>query len=321
MNYIKSVPLLEQYYGTDINKWPEVIKQAKTKTWKHTITALGIAISYLEEALIAKQTLMTSEYGVLDLDEEGRLMLDSQALEHLEILEVQGRLKAQTEGSLLDYLDKTVTPFGKREIRRWICAPLYNTEGIIKRQDAIKDLVNNQSLLNCICKDLQRLPDLERKISLLYTYSVKQAKSPIVFENMNLKRLLDLKEVLNGLEQVKALYVNIAKYKEKIISERLRVLTKFVGDGGIVPEFSDKMKVFKEVIDWSKLGKDTEIPEPNGGVDEDYDNAQERIKDTKEKLNEELVKWQEFFKDKSISYVHKKEVIVNTCIALSIRNK
>eukprot|EP00826_Nyctotherus_ovalis_P020448 TRINITY_DN1641_c0_g1_i5.p1 TRINITY_DN1641_c0_g1~~TRINITY_DN1641_c0_g1_i5.p1 ORF type:complete len:386 (-),score=122.83 TRINITY_DN1641_c0_g1_i5:860-2017(-) len=312
-NYIKTVPLLEKYFGTATEKWPDSIRHAKTSGWHSTISALGILMAYLEEVLQAKQILNTSEYEVFDVDTSLRstMTLDSQALQHLEVLEVQGRSKNLIEGSLLHYLDKTMTPFGKREIKRWLCAPLYEKKDIELRLDAVGDLVVNKELLNCIRRDLQKLPDLEKKISRLYTYGIKQEKSPILFENLNVKKLVNLKEVLNALEQVEVLYKNILRRNKSIASARLKSLTTFTDDGGIVPLFSDKIKIFNGILDWNKLGKGAEsdqLPEPNGGVDQDYDQANETIKEIKRKLDEELVKWQEFFKDRSICYVHKKEV-------------
>jgi FtsZ-binding cell division protein ZapB len=128
---------------------------------------------------------------------------------------------------------------------------------------------------------------------------------------MNVKKLVNLKEVLNALDQVETLYRNITKHKDKITSTLLNSLIQYTDNGGMVPVFSDKVKTFKGIIDWSKLGKgmeDEQLPEPNGGVDEEYDEAKEAIKTIKEKLNSELKKWQEFFSDKGICYVHKKEV-------------
>eukprot|EP01022_Parablepharisma_sp_SALTPOND_P036623 TRINITY_DN99_c0_g2_i1.p1 TRINITY_DN99_c0_g2~~TRINITY_DN99_c0_g2_i1.p1 ORF type:complete len:735 (+),score=94.06 TRINITY_DN99_c0_g2_i1:4953-7157(+) len=315
-NYIKTIPLLERYFGPDMSKWPKAISNAKTNLWQHTLSALGIAIAYLEDSLLAQQTVTTAEYEIFDLDTSilFSMTMDSQALQHLEILEVQGRTKNLTEGSLLHYLDKTMTPFGKREIKRWVCAPLYDTEDIIARQDAVADLLQNKTLLDSIRRDLQKLPDLEKKISRLYTYSVKQEKSPVFFENMNVKKLRELKEVLEALQQVDRLFQGLKKPREKLSSERLRAITGFVGqDNGIVPEFAAKLDEFKGIIDWSKLGKGLavdHIPEPNCGVDKEYDEAKEQIKELHKELHEELAKWQEFFGDNTICYVHKKAVYI-----------
>lgn len=148
-NYIKSIPLLETYFGVDYKMWPEAVSLAKTNSWQSAITALGIMIAYLQDSLIAKQVVPTAEYNMFDLDTSllFTMTLDSQALQHLEVLEVQGRTKNISEGSLLHYLDHTKTLFGKRELKRWVCSPLYDIEDILKRQDAIDDLLTNPDLM------------------------------------------------------------------------------------------------------------------------------------------------------------------------------
>jgi len=315
-NYIKTVPVLERYFGPDANNWPKTLNIAKSNLWQHAISALGVTIAYLEDSLLAAQTVATSEYEIFDLDTSimFTMTMDSQALQHLEVLEVQGRSKNIEEGSLLHYLDKTKTPFGKREMKRWVCAPLYDPDEIAIRQDAIADLLENRGILELVRKDLQKLPDLEKKISKLYTYSVQQERSPVFFENMNVKKLQELKEILEALQQVNNLYLNLQKLRAKLKSERLRAITGFVSkkDEGIVPEFYSKLAEFRNVIDWTKLGKgineNDQIPEPNGGVDKEYDDAKMTIKEIHEELQKELDKWRALFGDESICYAHKKEV-------------
>jgi DNA mismatch repair ATPase MutS len=49
--------------------------------------------------------------------------------------------------SLTSVLDTTVTPFGSRLLRKWICFPFNaqsgtdNAKGLIERQDCVADLV------------------------------------------------------------------------------------------------------------------------------------------------------------------------------------
>ena len=68
------------------------------------------------------------------------MVLDSQALEHLEIVESG---KGDVEGSLLQYIDHCKTPFGKRQIKRWLMAPLCDTSRINMRLDAVEDLMKH----------------------------------------------------------------------------------------------------------------------------------------------------------------------------------
>ena len=55
----------------------------------------------------------------------GNMVIDAQAIEHLELLEVPGRTKNIKDGSFLNFLSKGCsTPFGKRLLKRWVVAPL-----------------------------------------------------------------------------------------------------------------------------------------------------------------------------------------------------
>lgn len=157
------------------------------------------------------------------------------------------------------------------------------------------------------------MPDLEKKISRLYKYSIIQENCPIYFENMNIKKLIELKEVLDSLKQVHSFLKEIAKHRETLKSERLIALTGFKNkDDGLLPEFSELLTTFEHIIDWKKLGKgkaNEQVPEPNGGVDEAYDKATETIHEIEKQLLQQLEHWQNLFSDKKIAFAHKKYVI------------
>jgi len=46
-------------------------------------------------------------------------------------------------GTILNYLDYTKTPYGKRLMKKWICAPLIDISAINDRLDALEDIQNN----------------------------------------------------------------------------------------------------------------------------------------------------------------------------------
>lgn len=66
------------------------------------------------------------------------MVLDSQALEHLEIIE---SAKGTVAGSLLEYVDHCKTQFGRRQIKRWLISPLRDIDEINLRLDAVDDLI------------------------------------------------------------------------------------------------------------------------------------------------------------------------------------
>ena len=68
------------------------------------------------------------------------MIIDTQAIENLEIIECQMNGKPIVEGSLLEWIDHTKTLFGKRMIRKWLLSPLVDPVKINERLDAVQDL-------------------------------------------------------------------------------------------------------------------------------------------------------------------------------------
>lgn len=85
-------------------------------------------MSYLDTILIKEKVLESARFCIYD-PEASRLnymMLDNQALFHLEILNSNSQAGKSNEYSLFGCIDRTVTAGGRRRLRKWICAPLYN---------------------------------------------------------------------------------------------------------------------------------------------------------------------------------------------------
>jgi len=93
-----------------------------------------MTISFLEDALIAEKTIRTGTYIKYTPESSptnnSNMVIDSQCLEHLEVIETAN---GQREGSLLNFVDHCQTHFGKRQIKRWIMAPLIDVEQISQR--------------------------------------------------------------------------------------------------------------------------------------------------------------------------------------------
>ena len=91
------------------------------------------------------------------------LILDAQGLQHLDILWVSGGMKATRQGSLINWMDHTLTKFGGRELERWVTAPLTNISKINDRLDAVQNLVEENNLL-------QSTRGLLKKVIYIYIY-------------------------------------------------------------------------------------------------------------------------------------------------------
>ena len=60
-------------------------------------------------------------------------MVDGKTLQNLEVF--ANSTDGGTKGTLFAAIDRTCTPFGKRELRRWVCAPPQRVEDVVERQE------------------------------------------------------------------------------------------------------------------------------------------------------------------------------------------
>lgn len=74
----------------------------------------------------------------------GSMVIDAQAIEHLELLEVPGKSRLNSrEGSFFNFMSAGCsTAFGKRLLKRWVVGPLKDAAKINMRLEAVTDLVN-----------------------------------------------------------------------------------------------------------------------------------------------------------------------------------
>ncbi len=128
---------------------------------------------------------------------EKYMQLDTSTRKNLEILE-SNREKTK-KGSLLWVLDETVTSMGGRALRHWIEAPLLDKNEIIKRQNAVEVLVQD----NMLRDDLRDV--------LKTVYDVERLMAKVVGASANAREMISLKNSLEKLPQLKTLLGNIAQ--------------------------------------------------------------------------------------------------------------
>ncbi len=88
------------------------------------------------------------------------MTLDESTRRNLELTETIRR--GDVRGSLLEVLDKTLTPMGGRLLRRWLSQPLLDVAAINRRLDAVETFVRQTPLRLETRELLQGLGDLER---------------------------------------------------------------------------------------------------------------------------------------------------------------
>ncbi len=160
-------------------------------------TAAGAIVHYLVQTEHAKKDHITKISRVASND---YVWLDQFTMRNLELTQ------AQFDGgmSLLQVMDRTVTPMGGRLLKRWICLPLKDKAAIVQRHEVVHYLLENEDSMDDWKTLFSKISDLERLISKVSIGKV----SPRQFEQLklNLKLIPKLQELLHkdGIESLLA---------------------------------------------------------------------------------------------------------------------
>ncbi|MDD4036282.1 MAG: DNA mismatch repair protein MutS [Bacilli bacterium] len=128
------------------------------------------------------------------------LKMDVHTKRNLELTETL-RIK-QRNYSLLWLLDKTKTAMGSRMLKRWILNPLIDIDEINKRYDIVETLLNEFILK----EDLRNL--------LYEIYDLERLSGRVAYGNANARDLLQLKNSIKVLPNIKSILNKIHFYNE-----------------------------------------------------------------------------------------------------------
>ncbi len=189
--------------------------------FKNGTTAAGALLNYLYETqknslphIISITPYVTGRY----------MIIDSSTMRNLELLETMR--EKQKKGSLLWVLDKTKTAMGARLLRNMIEQPLIERDGIIRRQNAIKELLDKYADREDIRESLNPVYDLERITARISTKSAGP------------RELVAFKTSLEMLPYIKDNLANMESELLKEICDKLDTLSDIFEliDSAIVPD-------------------------------------------------------------------------------------
>ena len=171
---------------------------------KSGMVAAGAILQYLE---MTQHTQIGHITALQRIEEEKYVRLDKFTIRSLELIQPM-----QDDGkSLLDVIDRTVSPMGGRMLRRWVVFPLKDERPINERLDIVEYYYREPDFRQCIDEQLHRMGDLERIISKVAVGRV----SP--------REVVQLKVALKALQPIKTacLYANNEALKR--VGERLNL--------------------------------------------------------------------------------------------------
>jgi DNA mismatch repair protein MutS len=123
------------------------------------IRAAGALVHYLKDT---QKSDLTHVRGVTFKEHADRLIVDPLTLKHLEIVEAVDGGRA---GSLLNEIDRTITPMGARLLRTWLIRPLLSLERIRDRLDAVEDFAFRMTERGRFRDALRTVHDIERLVA------------------------------------------------------------------------------------------------------------------------------------------------------------
>jgi len=215
----------EQHFGTklftfEMDDWVFTEQSAQQKLLKHfhVKNMKGFGVDHLKSGMIAagailqyleltQHTQIAHITSLQRIEEEKYVRLDKFTIRSLELIQPM-----QDDGkSLLDVVDKTVSPMGGRLLRRWLVFPLKDERPINERLDIVEYYYREPDFRQCVDEQLHRVGDLERIISKVAVGRV----SP--------REVVQLKVALQAVQPIKTacLYANNDALKR--VGERLNL--------------------------------------------------------------------------------------------------
>ena len=149
------------------------------------IIAAGAVLYYLSET---QHNKLKHIQNISRIAEDNYVWMDRFTIRNLELYNPNS-LNAVT---LLNVIDKTISPMGGRLLKRWLALPLKHVEKIQYRQELVKYCIENDDFLETIQYQLQQISDIERLISKVATGKVSPRETVLLKDSLN--AVLPIKE-------------------------------------------------------------------------------------------------------------------------------
>ncbi|WP_010530703.1 DNA mismatch repair protein MutS [Lentibacillus jeotgali] len=182
------------------------------------------------------------------------LSLDMYSKRNLELTETI--MKKGKHGSLLWVLDQTVTAMGSRMLKKWLDRPLLNHQEIEGRFDTVEGFLQGFMERDTLRETLKSVYDLER------------LAGRVAYGNVNARDLIQLKQSLEKIPELKAVLTQFDKEKIMELSDKLSFPEKLtsllssslkddppvsITEGSIIKDgYHDKLDTYREA---SRNGK------------------------------------------------------------------
>jgi DNA mismatch repair protein MutS len=194
----------QKFYTFKLDDWiftPEaasdrLLKQFETSSLKgfgvqnlsYGIIAAGAILYYLD---LTHHEQLGHINNLSRIEQERYVWLDKFTIRNLELFH------SPYEGArtLIDVVDKTISPMGGRLLKRWISLPLKDIQPVNERLDIVQHLIDNQLCRDEVIRLVRQVGDLERLVSKVAMSRINPRE--VVQLKRALKAIVPLQEICN----------------------------------------------------------------------------------------------------------------------------
>lgn len=189
-----------RFFTFELEDWIFTSEAANERLLKHfeTKNLKGFGVQHLKLGIVASGAILyyldqTQHTHILHItsltriEEERYVRLDKFTVHSLELVNSMN----EDGKSLLDVIDKTISPMGSRMLRRWVLFPLKDIKPIEERQNVVEYFFKHPDIKELIDEQLEQIGDLERIIS------------KVAVGRVTPREVIQLKVALHALEPIK----------------------------------------------------------------------------------------------------------------------
>ncbi|NDW12123.1 DNA mismatch repair protein MutS [Bacteroides sp. 214] len=243
---------LEDWVFTESSAREKLLKHFETKNLKgfgvehlkNGVIASGAILQYLD---ITQHTQIKHILSLSRIEEDKYVRLDKFTVRSLELISTMN----EGGSSLLDVIDKTISPMGARMLKRWVVFPLKDEKPINDRLNVVEYFFRHPDFKELVEENLQLIGDLERIVSKVAVGRVSprevvQLKVALqAIEPIKLACLAAENESLNRIGEHLNLCLSI---RERIDREVTNDPPLLINKGGVIkPGINDEMDSLRQI--------------------------------------------------------------------------
>lgn len=209
-----------KFFTFELDDWVFTETSSREKLLKHfeTKNLKGFGVEHLKNGIVASGAIlqyleMTQHYQIghitslSRIEEDRYVRLDKFTVRSLELI------GSMNDGgtSLLDVIDRTISPMGARLLKRWVVFPLKDEKPISERLDVVEYFFREPDFKDFIEEKLHLIGDLERIVSKAAVGRI----SP--------REVVQLKVALQAIEPIKNACLNADNDSLRRIGEQLNL--------------------------------------------------------------------------------------------------